>query len=169
VWYGVTLEPGNHTSTSVSGAFDLWPFDPKFNRKHLPSMGSPYVWYGDSTWEGKHSTARKPYIYFDDQCTWPLTSNSKGNIFLPWVVHVCDIVTLGRKGNILQPGNHISTLMTSVLDLWPFNPKINGSIFLLWVVHMCGMVTLSRKDNVLGPGKFFYSNAQCTWPLTFWP
>jgi hypothetical protein len=31
---------------------------------------------------------------------------SIGNIFLPWVVHVCDMVTLHGKGNDLEPGNH---------------------------------------------------------------
>jgi hypothetical protein len=35
-----------------------------------------------------------------------LTPNSIGNIFLPFVVHMCDMVTLGGKGNILEPGNH---------------------------------------------------------------
>jgi hypothetical protein len=44
VWYGVskrrglliyTLEPGNHISTSIVIALDLWPFDSKFDKEHL--------------------------------------------------------------------------------------------------------------------------------------
>ena len=34
-----------------------------------------------------------------------------------------DIVTLGRKDNALEPGNHIATLMSSALDLLSFDPK----------------------------------------------
>jgi hypothetical protein len=30
---------------------------------------------------------------------------------------MCDTVILDGKGNILEPGNHISILMTSALDL----------------------------------------------------
>jgi hypothetical protein len=29
---------------------------------------------------------------------------SKGKIFLLWVVYICGTVTLGEKGNILEPG-----------------------------------------------------------------
>ena len=32
-------------------------------------------------------------------------------------VHMYDIVTLGRKDNALEPGNHIATLMSSAFDL----------------------------------------------------
>jgi hypothetical protein len=46
-----------------------------------------------------------------------LTSKSIGNIFNPWVVYMCDMVTLGSKDNGLEPGNCISILMASVLDL----------------------------------------------------
>jgi hypothetical protein len=48
-----------------------------------------------------------------------LTLNSIGNIFLPWVVYMCEMVTLyvGDKDNGLEPRNHISTLMSSVLEL----------------------------------------------------
>jgi hypothetical protein len=46
-----------------------------------------------------------------------LTPNSIEYIFLLWVVDMCDIVTLGGKGNVLEPGNHISVLMSSALDL----------------------------------------------------
>jgi hypothetical protein len=44
------------------------------------------------------------------------TSNSIGNIFLPWVAQMCDMVILGGKGNSLEPGNRISTSMSSQLD-----------------------------------------------------
>ena len=43
-----------------------------------------------------------------------------------------DIVTLGRKDNALEPGNHIATLMSSALDLCPFDPKFNRK-------HLCPM------------------------------
>ena len=46
-----------------------------------------------------------------------LTSKLIGNIFRPWVVCMCDMVTLGGKDNCLEHGNHISTLMSSMLDL----------------------------------------------------
>jgi hypothetical protein len=38
---------------------------------------------------------------------------------------LCDMVTLGGKDNCLEPGNRISTLMSSALDLLPFDLKIN--------------------------------------------
>jgi hypothetical protein len=38
---------------------------------------------------------------------------------------MCGMVTLGGKDNGLEPGNHISTLMSSALDLRPFDLKIN--------------------------------------------
>ena len=53
------------------------------------------------------------------------TSKSIGNIFLPWVVYTCDMVTLGGKDNGLEPRNNISTLMSSVLDLSAFDLKFN--------------------------------------------
>jgi hypothetical protein len=46
-----------------------------------------------------------------------LTSNLTEIFFVPWRVHLCDMVTLGGKGNVLEPGKHISTLMYSALDL----------------------------------------------------
>jgi hypothetical protein len=79
-----------------------------------------------------------------------LTSKSIGNISLPWVIYMCDIMTLGGKGNVLEPGNHISTLMSSALDL--FTSKSIGNIFLPCVVYMCDMVSVGCKDNVLKPG-----------------
>jgi hypothetical protein len=81
------------------------------------------------------------------------------NIFLPWVVHMCDMVTLGGKGNnSLESWHRISTSMSSALDLWPFGPNSIGNIFLPWVVnmcdmvHMCDMVSLCGKNNALEPG-----------------
>jgi hypothetical protein len=56
------------------------------------------------------------------------TLNSKGNVFLPWVVHICNMVTLAGKGNVLEPENHISTLMSSALDLSPFEPKFDREL-----------------------------------------
>jgi hypothetical protein len=38
---------------------------------------------------------------------------------------MCDMVILGGKDNGLDPGNHISTLMSSVLDLRHFDLKIH--------------------------------------------
>jgi hypothetical protein len=46
-----------------------------------------------------------------------LTTQSIGNIFLPWVIYMCDMVTLGGKPNVLESGNR----MSSALDLWPQN------------------------------------------------
>ena len=53
------------------------------------------------------------------------TLKSIGNIFLPWVVYMCDMVNIGGKDNGLEPGDIISTLMSSVLDLSPFDLKFN--------------------------------------------
>jgi hypothetical protein len=96
---GKGLEHRNHISTLMSSALDLWPFDPKFDRKHLCPMDRWNVWYGE------HSRAQKPYFHFYIQCAWPLILNLIGNIFLSWI-HMCDMVTLDAKGNILEPGNH---------------------------------------------------------------
>jgi hypothetical protein len=52
---------------------------------------------------------------------------------------MCDMVTLGGKDNGLEPGNRISTSMSSALDLLTSN--LIGNIFLLQVVYMCDMVT----------------------------
>jgi hypothetical protein len=54
---------------------------------------------------------------------------------------MCDMMTIGGKDNGLDPGNRISTLMSSALDLWPFYLKIN--------TPMSSMVTLGGKGNVL--------------------
>ena len=38
-------------------------------------------------------------------------------IFIPWVVHMHDMVTLGRDGyNALDSGNHIAALMSGAHD-----------------------------------------------------
>ena len=73
------------------------------------------------------------------------TLKSIGNIFLPWIVYKCDMVTLGGKDNgLLQiPVCLTFNLLTS---------KLKGNIFLSWVDHMCDMVTLGGKDNGLEPG-----------------
>jgi hypothetical protein len=60
------------------------------------------------------------------------------------------MVTLGVKNNSLEPGNHISTSMSSALDL--LTSKSIGNIFLSWGVYVCDMVTLGGKDNSLEPG-----------------
>jgi hypothetical protein len=76
---------------------------------------------------------------------------------------VCDIVTLGCKDNGLEPGNCISTLMSSVLDFDPLTSKLIGNIFLPWVVCVCDTVNLRGKDNGLEPRKpCFYFDVQCT-------
>jgi hypothetical protein len=36
---------------------------------------------------------------------------------------MCDTVSLSGKLNTLDPGNHISTSMSNVLDLRPLDPK----------------------------------------------
>jgi hypothetical protein len=62
---------------------------------------------------------------------------------------MCDMVTVGEKSNILKLRLHISTSMSSALDLLTLKSLVN--IFLQWVVYMCDMVTLSGKDNCLQP------------------
>ena len=47
-WKYNALQPKNHIGTSMSSAFDRWPFDPTFNRENRRSMSSQYVWYGRS-------------------------------------------------------------------------------------------------------------------------
>jgi hypothetical protein len=71
--------------------------------------------------------------------------------FVPWVVCLYDLVSLGGKDNVLEPVNHIATSMSSALDLLTSN--LIGDIFPSWVVHMYDMVTLGRKGNVLVPAK----------------
>jgi hypothetical protein len=61
-----------------------------------------------------------------------------------------DMVTLGCKDTILEPGNRISTLMSNTLHFWTW--KSIGNIFLPYVVYMFDMVTLGSKDNVLESG-----------------
>jgi hypothetical protein len=59
-------------------------------------------------------------------CTINIALKQGLTFFLPWVVYMCDMVTLGEKSNILEPRNCISISMSSVLHLWPFDPKINS-------------------------------------------
>ena len=61
-----------------------------------------------------------------------------------------NMVTLGGKDKCLEPGNRISTLMSSEFD--HLTSKSIGNIFLPWVIYMCDMVTLGGKDNCLEPG-----------------
>jgi hypothetical protein len=61
------------------------------------------------------------------------------------------MVSLSEKDNTMDPGKHISTLISSALDL--LTPKLIGNIILPWVVHMCDTVSLSEKDNTTEPGK----------------
>jgi hypothetical protein len=61
-----------------------------------------------------------------------------------------DMVILGVKDSSLEPGNRISTLMSSALDLW--TSKSIGNICLPWVVYMGDMVTPGGKDNGLKHG-----------------
>jgi hypothetical protein len=142
------LKPYFHFNVQCTWFLIFWP-QIQWGNIFLPSsfMGSPYAWYAVSMW--------KPYFYFNVQCTWPLTffftPNSIGNIFLPWVVYMCDMVTLGEKSNILEPRKRISTLMSSALDLW--TPKSIGNIFLPGIVYMCDMVILGGKDDILEPWK----------------
>jgi hypothetical protein len=63
---------------------------------------------------------------------------------------VCDMVTPSGKDNGLEPGNRISTMISSALDLLTSNSM--GNIFLPWVDYMCDMMTLSGKGNVLESG-----------------
>jgi hypothetical protein len=71
---------------------------------------------------------------------------------------MCDMVTLGRKGNVLEFGNHIATLMSSVLDLWTLNSV--GNTLLPLVHHVCDMEFLSGKENTLEP--YIYFNVHYT-------
>jgi hypothetical protein len=83
-----------------------------------------------------------------------LTSNLIIEIFfVSWIVHMCDMVTLsGGKGNVLEPRNHIATLMSSVLDLSPFDSRFDREhLPTLGSIYVCGMVTLGGRGNVLEP------------------
>jgi hypothetical protein len=75
-------------------------------------------------------------------------------------------VSLSGQHNTQEPGNHISTSMSSALDFWLFTPNSIGSILRQWVVYMCDMVSLGEKSNIPESKKpYFYFKAQCTWPL----
>jgi hypothetical protein len=93
------LEPGKHISTSMTSTLDHCPFDPKFDREHLPK-GSPYSICDMVNLSGKGNVL-EPGNHISTSMTIELdllTPNSIGNIFSPWVVHMCDMGTLGEKG-----------------------------------------------------------------------
>jgi hypothetical protein len=52
------------------------------------------------------------YLTFD-----LLTSNLIEIFFAPSIVHMCDVVTIGGKDNVLEPGYHIATSMSIALYL----------------------------------------------------
>jgi hypothetical protein len=37
--------------------------------------------------------------------------------FVPWIFHMCDMMSLSEKNNALEHGNHMFTSMSSALDL----------------------------------------------------
>jgi hypothetical protein len=75
-----------------------------------------------------------------------LTSNVIQIFFVPWIVHMCDMVSVGGKDNTLKTRNHITFEL--------LNPNLIGNIFLSRVVHMCDKVTIDGKGNVLKPGNY---------------
>ena len=58
------------------------------------------------------------------------TSKSIGNVFLLWVVHMCDMVTLGGKDNCLEPGNQLST--DGLTTLFQYTPPPHTHTTSLW-------------------------------------
>jgi hypothetical protein len=68
-------------------------------------------------------------FFFSNIHHWPLTPISIGNIFLPRLVYMCNMVIFYDKDNGLEAGNRISTLISSTLDLWSFYPTINREHF----------------------------------------
>jgi hypothetical protein len=54
-------------------------------------------------------------------------------LFVPWIINMCNIVTLVEKSNVLQPQNYIATSMCA-LDLW--TPNTIGNIFHPGMVHV---------------------------------
>jgi hypothetical protein len=61
---------------------------------------------------------KNPFKNFKKWPIRPYTSTLKV-IFVPRIVHICDMMTLDGQANILEPRNHITTLMSSAsaLDL----------------------------------------------------
>ena len=80
-----------------------------------------------------------------------LTPNSKGNISVPWVVHMYDIVTLGRMDNALEPRHNIAKCPVC-LTFALLTPNSIGNTFVPWVDHMHDMVTLGGKANTKSLG-----------------
>jgi hypothetical protein len=69
-----------------------------------------------------------------------LTNKSMWNILLSWVVYLCDMVTLGGKGIVLEPRNLISILISSVLDLLTSKSREHPPS--MGCLYMCDMVIL---------------------------
>jgi hypothetical protein len=114
-WKSNILEPRNLISTLMTSVLDLW------TPKSIENIFLPWAvhMYGTMTQGGKDR------ILDPESFSTPMsgaldlwTPISIGNIFLPWVVYMCGtgIVTLCEKGNILEPGNRVSTSMSSALD-----------------------------------------------------
>jgi hypothetical protein len=110
-----------HTLNSRSGFIGINYLFPEWIKKGLDkilgtlhAMGNPYVWY-DVTLEPWNHISTSMSSVFD-----LLTPNSIGNIFLPWIVHMYDTVSLSGKHNTLESRNHMFTSMSSALDLWLF-------------------------------------------------
>jgi hypothetical protein len=111
------------------------------------------VWYGDLGEKGNILEPGNRISTSMSSVLDLLTPKSIGNIFLPWVVHMCGIMTLGGKDNVLRPGKSFSSPMSSALDLCPFDANFSREYLPpTWVVYMCGMVTLGEKGNILEPG-----------------
>jgi hypothetical protein len=81
-----------------------------------------------------------------------LTSNLIEIFFVPWIVHMCYIVSLSGKDNTVESGNHISTSMSKAVDLGTSNSI--GNIFLLWVVQMCDMANDLKPGNRIFPSMY---------------
>jgi hypothetical protein len=119
VWYGVILEPWNHISTSMSSALDLWLFDPKFDREHLPPMGT-VVYKCDMLTLGEKSNILEPRNRISMSSALDLlTPKSIGNIILLWVVYMCEMVSLGGKVNSLKARDQKPHFYFDVKCAWP--------------------------------------------------
>jgi hypothetical protein len=81
--------------------------------------------------------------------------------FVPWIVHMCNMVTLGGNGNALNPVKHISIVQCT----WLLTPNLIGNIFFPWVVHMYDLMSVSGKDNTLELSTLM-SRALDLWLLT---
>jgi hypothetical protein len=58
-----------------------------------------------------------------------LTPKSIRNIFLPWILHICKMITVSGKDNFVAPGKRCSTPMSIALDLSDFDPKNQSGIY----------------------------------------